>query len=154
MALGQSFKIKCVLGMDNNVTFVTNKIQYKNVLLWNLIMSFLVHSSLQSPFDDFLGCYNFLLCPMHFDHLIKPPYFCNIIYLHNSFANSWHSHMLQWFAMWPCWWVLWFPSNYQARNLHWDCVGFGPLCCNCHGNDHAIGLLWALIVSFAIMIDI
>jgi len=60
---------------------------------------------------------------MHFGHFIKPPYFCNIIYLHNSFVNSWHSHMLQWFSMWPYWWVLWFPLNYQARNLHWDCVG-------------------------------
>jgi hypothetical protein len=59
VALGQCFKISRVLGMDNNVTFIINKIQYKNVLLWNPIMSFLVHPSLQLPFDDCFGCYIF-----------------------------------------------------------------------------------------------
>jgi hypothetical protein len=30
VALGQIFKIRCALGMDNNVTFVKIKIHYKN----------------------------------------------------------------------------------------------------------------------------
>ncbi len=33
VALGQIFKIRCGLGMDNNVTFVTVKIHYKNVCI-------------------------------------------------------------------------------------------------------------------------
>jgi hypothetical protein len=59
VAPGQCFKIKCILGMDINVTFVINKIHYKNVILWNPIISFLVHCSLQLPFYDCLGCYIF-----------------------------------------------------------------------------------------------
>jgi len=50
VALGQFLKIRCGLGMNNNVTFSIVKIHYKNVLLWNPWMSFLVHPSLQLPY--------------------------------------------------------------------------------------------------------